>query len=305
MTVLVGASPVHRTLDAAHLGALLARSLDSGLRVVAVAQKPWELPPAAITQQFRKQVRGQASEAVARLQAAVPSDVSAGTDVIEANSISEGLLGAVQEMQASFLVLASSTSGLLGRITPGSVTERLLHSSPVPVAVPPRGFTAEPGDRVTRVTVAHAPGVADPGLVHDAGQLARRVGARLRLSSFAARPAAPGASGVGLHAESEVLDVWASGAAADHEQLRSQIAAQTDPPEQDDPVVGRGTSWSAALSDVSWHRGDILITGSSRHNLSTRVFLGGTASKIVRHAPVPVVAVPHRAELSDTDHATA
>ena len=38
--------------------------------------------------------------------------------------------------------------------------------------------------------------------------------------------------------------------------------------------------------------GDLLVVGSSRHGPLARVFLGSTATKIVRASPVPVVVVP-------------
>jgi nucleotide-binding universal stress UspA family protein len=50
-----------------------------------------------------------------------------------------GLLQAVEELKADVLVLGSAADGTLGQVVLGSTADRLLHSSPVPLAVSPRG----------------------------------------------------------------------------------------------------------------------------------------------------------------------
>ena len=53
-----------------------------------------------------------------------------------------------------------------------------------------------------------------------------------------------------------------------------------------------GRSWADAMDDLDWHRQDVLIVGSSPTGAFSRIFLGSSAGKIVRHAPVPVIVVP-------------
>jgi nucleotide-binding universal stress UspA family protein len=57
-------------------------------------------------------------------------------------------------------------------------------------------------------------------------------------------------------------------------------------------VVGHGASWEEAIEDVEWRDGDVLVVGSSSAAPAARVFLGSRASRIIRHAPVPVIVVP-------------
>ena len=45
--------------------------------------------------------------------------------------------------------------------------------------------------------------------------------------------------------------------------------------------------WAAALEDVDWDDGDVLVVGSSALGPVARVFLGSRATKIVRHSPCP------------------
>jgi len=45
-------------------------------------------------------------------------------------------------------------------------------------------------------------------------------------------------------------------------------------------------------SDAAIETGDLLLLGSGAAGQTAQVFLGSAASKILRHAPVPVMIVP-------------
>jgi universal stress protein family protein len=49
------------------------------------------------------------------------------------------------------------------------------------------------------------------------------------------------------------------------------------------------------IPSIEWEPGDILLIGSSDAGPAPRVFLGAHATKILRHTPVPVIAVPRAA----------
>ena len=59
-----------------------------------------------------------------------------------------------------------------------------------------------------------------------------------------------------------------------------------------DVVIGTGADWRAAVDDIAWETGDVLLLGSGAAGPMAQVFLGTAASKILRHAPVPVMIVP-------------
>ena len=59
-----------------------------------------------------------------------------------------------------------------------------------------------------------------------------------------------------------------------------------------DVVVGTGYEWREAVENVPWETGDMLLLGSGAAGQVAQVFLGSAASKILRHAPVPVMIVP-------------
>ena len=50
--------------------------------------------------------------------------------------------------------------------------------------------------------------------------------------------------------------------------------------------------WREAVETIAWETGDILLLGSGAAGPAAQVFLGSAASKILRHAPVPVMIVP-------------
>ena len=62
--------------------------------------------------------------------------------------------------------------------------------------------------------------------------------------------------------------------------------------EPTDVRIVEGRDWDQVLELVGWDEGDVLVVGSSPQGLVSRVFLGSTATRILRHSPVPVVLVP-------------
>ena len=58
-------------------------------------------------------------------------------------------------------------------------------------------------------------------------------------------------------------------------------------------MVADGSTLDEAVGNLEWKPGDVLLLGSSRLAIPKRVFLGSSAAKILRAAPVPVVVVPH------------
>ena len=79
--------------------------------------------------------------------------IRATFEVRVASSIPAGLLDVAADVDASALVLGSSSKGPLGRISFGSVTDRLVHSAPLPVLLAPRGYRPAPNSHIHRVSI--------------------------------------------------------------------------------------------------------------------------------------------------------
>jgi nucleotide-binding universal stress UspA family protein len=293
MTVVAGFAPDGRGRAVLHLAAMLARSGGEDLVVCAVVPAPWPPSPARVDAEYQGELTATAEQALDRARARLPDDVAATFVVHHARSVPAGLLEAAEDHRADLVVAGSSTRGGAGHVELGSVTSRLLHSSPLPVALAPRGFRAGPGARVTRVTAAFA-GSGNELVVAAAG-VSARTGAGLRVASFAVQPHAPYTSGVGREGDDAILDEWRHEIRAAARHALDDVAALPVGPRDLDAVVGQGETWDEALEDVDWREGDVLVVGSSSAGPVARVFLGSRSNKIVRHSPVPVVVVPRPA----------
>lgn len=293
MTIVVGCSPDQSSRRGAlHLAVQMARSADEELRLVAIVPNSWPPGFARIDAEYRTHVTGLADQALHEARTRLPADIRATVVREEARSIPAGILEQAAACDASYVVVGSSAAGVFGHIALGTTTDRLLHSSHVPVALAPRGYKAGPQSRITRITAAYDGTERDDQIVVAASAVASRVDATVRLASFAVYAPAPAALAIGRDAEEEVVDEWQDEISAYSARILHRVAQLPDAPAIAESVVGRGHTWSEALDDVDWADGDVLVVGSSSVGPVARVFLGSRAAKIVRHAPVPVILVP-------------
>ncbi|QYN32704.1 universal stress protein [Pseudonocardia sp. DSM 110487] len=303
MTVLVGLPRDERATAAVHLGMMIARSLDEDLLVCTVVPPPWPPGMARIDAEYQEYLDRAAQEAIEQAQGMVPGDRPASFLVARARSTSAGLLEVAREHGARLLVLGSSTAGVLGRVAFGSVADRLLHSSPLPVVLGPRGFRCRADATVRRVTAAFgATDGADELVVAVAG-VAARAKAALRVASFAVRPRTPLTAGIGSRAEDAVAREWAEDVERAQRAVLEQVERLPRQPSALAAAVGHGTDWAGAIEDIGWDDGDILAVGSSTVGPLEHVFIGSRSSRIVRHSPVPVVVVPRGAAHSLAERA--
>jgi nucleotide-binding universal stress UspA family protein len=267
MSIVVGVDPDGRGRAVLDLAAMLARSSGDDLLLCTVLAEAWPPGPARVDAEYRARLDHLADAALARAAGRVPRDVTVERVIHHARSAPSGLLEVAEERGASMLVVGAL----------GSVGSRLMHSSPLPVALAPRGWRAPAAARVARITAAYAGGPDD--LVVAARGVAERVGAELRVVSFAVHPHPPYTAGVGHVADDAMVAEWSA-------------AIQAAVPDGVETVVGHGESWEEALEDVDWEPAEVLVVGSSSSGPLARVFLGSRSSRIVQHSPVPVVVVP-------------
>jgi nucleotide-binding universal stress UspA family protein len=202
--------------------------------------------------------------------------------------VSGGLTEVVTELDADLLVLGSSSNGQLGQVVVGSTADRLLHSSPVPVAIAPRGYRAPRGGRLTRITCGYPGTPESVEVVRRIAGLADRLEVPLRVITFAVRGRTMYPPEVGLHAEDSILAVWESQAAELLAALRTDGVVDDDVALQ----VVSGNDWGQALDDAEWQDGEILALGTSPRGEIAHVFLGSRGTKIMRVSPVPVLVLP-------------
>lgn len=291
MTMIVGYAPEGRGKAALHLASTLARSSGDDLVVASVIPAPWIPGMAKVDAEYREYLEKTAQDALDRARANLPADQPATFVRHSARSAAVGLLELAKLHGANVIVLGSSSHGPFGHVALGSVTDRLVHSSPVTLAFAPRGFRCKPDQKVTRATAAYGGSESADNLVVAAGGVAASVGASLRVASFAvwARPEYP--MRLGTDSEDAVLAEWTSTMArAASEAVAAVEGLEPSPPVE--TVIGSGASWGEAIDDIGWTEGDVLVVGSSDLGPIAQVFLGSRATKILRHSPVPVFVVP-------------
>ncbi len=297
MTFVTGFSPQESGSSALELVAVLARSTGQEAVVAVVVATPHLMAVVdASAEEYVDVLAGWAETSLERARAALPDDVPARFVVRRARSIPAGLEELVEENDASALVLGSSTKGHQGRISLGSITDRMTHGARVPVALAPHGYRAGPESRIGRVTVAYAEGGGSAHLLGVAQRWATDAGVPLRVVSLVVQPRpifAQAGVPVGVPPATEDLVTqqwvrrWRDSFASDVAALDPSGGLAPGPLE-----VGVGDSWRAAMQSLSWSTDEVLLVGSSGSSPAARVFLGSRGSKILRHSPVPVVVVP-------------
>lgn len=292
MTIIVGHGTDERGGAAINLGVMLARSSDDDLVVACVVPAPWVPGMARIDSEYRSALDEIADRALDEARTSLPAGVSASFVRHSARSAPVGLLELAEKYAADVVVLGSSSAGVFGHVALGSVSDRLLHSSPVPLALATRGFRSRPGATVTRVTVAYGETSRAESLVVAAGSVAARLRAALRIASFAVwtRPEYP--TSLGTDSEDLVMQEWTENVKQAASAALAQVHELAEVPHDVETVIGRGRSWVEAIEDVGWSEGDVLVIGSSELGPAARVFLGSRATKILRQSPVPVIVVP-------------
>lgn len=290
MTILAGFSSSRQGSAPLHLATQLSRA--TGEKIIAAAVVERALPPGVdpIEDEYRGYLAAQAAASLQRVVDQLPGEVS--VVVHQAGSVPDGLMELADRHGADLVVVGSSSSGLLGRVALGSVTERLVHTSGLPVAIAPRGYPASPVP-VDRLTAAYGGGADADGLISTAAALATQWRARLRIASFTVRPFTMFGGSIERSAEELVVAQWASRTTdAVAGQLHAARATVSIP--DVDVVIGTGTEWREAVDDIAWEPGDLLLLGSGAAGPLAQVFLGTAASKILRHAPVPVMIMPRQ-----------
>lgn len=281
MRYVVGYGPRQRGVDGINLAATLARSSGATLDLVAVLPSDAPTfhrysPDQAFNAEVEEQGRGWLEDGMSR----VPEDVHAEAHLQRADSITQGLLDAAVDPElgrAALIVVGTYHRVRSGRFGLGSLADALLHASEVPVALAPAEYQPHAG--VTRITCAIGQRPGNEVLFDNAVRLAGEWKVPLRLMSLVA---------VGEDRRHEWTRVAEEHAAKLVERAASALPAGGSVTS----VVGHGDSLEHAVEALTFDDSEIVMIGSSRLAQPRRLFLGHTASKIMRALPVPMIVWP-------------
>ncbi|MEV3901343.1 universal stress protein [Mycobacterium sp. NPDC050551] len=269
--------------DGVALASALARTFDATVDVVLVVRE--EMPDGSPGRsEYQRLLVERGEEWVSRaVDALAAKGVSAGSAVTVGESFAQSLLQFAEEKSSDLIVVGGARDGFFGGHTIGPVTGALLHSSPIPVALAPRGYAEDPDDDIAAITAAVPTRPGDDNPLPFALTLASAAGLPIRMLSLV--------SAENLAEAESVKEVRQFQIAAAEENLAVAARALPDAPEIES-LVAEGMTLESALKKLRWDDGALLVVGSSRFAAPRRIFLGSTAARILAGVDVPVIVVP-------------
>ncbi|GAA3711525.1 hypothetical protein GCM10022224_091300 [Nonomuraea antimicrobica] len=255
--VIVGYANDQGGRDALALGAAITRVTGGELTIATI------YPPGS---------PGLAVEAQANLAHAAEAlgAVPAGFLTFESRGTGRGLSVLAGRIRADLIVVGSAASGPPGRIAIGSTSDHLLHLSPEAVMLAPSGYVPPAG--ADRLTLAYVHRPQCDAAVEQVAQAALRLGVPLRLITL------------DLRTDDQ-------GKLRDDLALAVRLAWETTGIEAESEVA-EGHDVTAALQDVEWLTGELLVCAASEDAQPHRVFLGELAMKVLRASVCPVAVLP-------------
>lgn len=219
-------------------------------------------------------------------------DLEATYRIRLSSSAARALHEEADELGADLIVMGTSQTRGLARLTGASVTEAVLVAAPCAVAVAPIGFHERPTTPLRRVGVAYVATADARRALRTGIDIAQAAGAELRLiSAVCADPLT-----VPIHLEGRATGVLRSVASAGLEAAAREVpeglALET--------VVADGDP-GPVLIDASHHL-DLLVLGSRAYGPMRRTLLGSVSARVVRGAHCPVIVEPRS---SGEEHASA
>ena len=140
--------------DGVALARALAKTIGAEVDVVLVVRE--ELPDGHPGRaEYQKLLINKGEQWIAEAVSALAiGGVSANPNVLVGESYSESLMDFAEDKASDLIVIGGARDGIFGGHVIGSVAGALLHRSPIPVALAPRGYAEDPPDTITSLTAA-------------------------------------------------------------------------------------------------------------------------------------------------------
>jgi nucleotide-binding universal stress UspA family protein len=269
--------------DGVALASALAKTFDAEVDVVLVVRE--EMPDGHPGQaEYQQLLINRGKDWISRAVGALADrGVNAGSSVLVGESFAGTLIDFAEKKDSDLIVIGGARDGIFGGHVIGSVTGALLHASPIPIALAPRGYHEDAPDTVTAVTAAVPTRPRDDNPLPFALTLASAANLPIRMVSLvSAENLAEADSAKGVRQ----IQIEAAEA-----NLVRAARALPDAPEIES-LVADGLTLESALKKLSWNDTDVLVVGSSRFAAPRRIFLGSTAARILAGTDAPVIVVP-------------
>lgn len=282
--------------EAVELAAWLGRSMPVAVQVVAGVHSPLVRTLTKGSKKRKKRLR-EATEAfrsrvVKTLDEHLPrSQWSADVArLVDQTDTVRSLYDTAADFDADLIVLGSRAKSPKGRFRPTTLADELMSSSPVPLALAPRGVKLSKKG-ITRINYAivdsdHAAEQDFAGLRY-ATSLACWLRLPLRIIAFSSvdygdQPAEWNEAVLGMLDRARD-DAWSTAAELIPDRLE-QFDVHSS--------VSAAKSWKRAIDSVKWKKGDLLCLGSQPSGQLKSVIVGTREGEFVRFASVPVIICP-------------
>lgn len=268
--------------DGVALASAIAAKTGAALDLICVVQPiPYDGQPGL--EQYMERLENQAAEWLAQGASHVPDGIEVRTVVTVNESFTEGLIDVAEQSGASMIIVGGTGDGLFSRHTLGTVSTELLHSSPMPVGLAPRGYARRRNVVIDMLTVAVPTKHSDSDPLPFSIGFAELASIDLRLLSLVSLEI-PDADDESLAVRKHQVNV----ARQLLEETRDHVDAELDI----DVLVADGNTLDEALDNLPWDDNDIISVGSGHLGADNRVFLGPTAARILKWTTAPVIVVP-------------
>jgi nucleotide-binding universal stress UspA family protein len=290
--IIVGVDQSEGSNDAITLASSLAGITGAELMLVNVF--PYDQRPSrAVNAAFEAYLRKDSLELLERLRGSL--DASVEVKAVANHSPAHGLHDLAEAEDAALIVVGSTHTGRAGRVLPGSTAERLLHGSPCPVAVAPKGYRERSDTQPAIIGCGYDGSASSQRALEAARRVAAVTGAQLQvIRAFEPLmydlPPGNAAFG-GMSTYNDALLVRAT------EELDAAVARiETDGAE---PHITMGDA-VRVLTDASEEL-DLLLVGSRGYGPMHAVLVGGVAGRLVTEAACPVIVFPRSAGHTEDD----
>jgi len=286
--IIIGVDGSERSWDAIAFGGLLARA--GGVGVTVAHAYPWQPAGLVGTLATSRYLLDESDTMLSRMVLPLEDLTDVGMRSLTDSSAPRALQALADDSKAGLIVVGSSHHGRMGRVFPGSTAERLLHGSPCPVAVVPRGYRDAGRHHIAVIACGwNGTPEADAALAA-AEELALRTSATLRVIRTFETPtyyAFPADMGMGY---AESIDVARDAAQRSLDERVARLSPGTGATGE----LSEGLLADQALVAAS-EGADLLILGSRGYGPLKAVLLGGVSGLVVREAACPVIVVPNGA----------
>jgi nucleotide-binding universal stress UspA family protein len=285
-TVVIGFDGSEQSRDALALARALGGPDAKVIAACVYSYEPAHTGSPAADLDYGRSLRDHAEAVLARAEGA------SETRAIPCGSPARGIHDLAQEVAADLIVAGSTHHGAVGKVIVGSVGEKLLHGSPCPVAIAPKGFASEAAHPFETIAMAYDGSPEAEHALALATMLARRSGSSVRLYTVVPNPAIdpsvfPSEDGFSRHREKQMIRA--------QERLDAAVRSAGETVHADGELLFGAPA--EAIADEARAGADVLVMGSRGYGKVRGVFLGRVSAELARSAPCPMIVAPRGAAI--------